>query len=216
MALQELYDYRRIRIRPGSWRAVASAVLGRGAERVREAGGVFFGLWHGQIGMGANEGVVMSAWPDREQLARGAAVATEGVPEIAEARGEVLAATVRPEQPSAPEEPGVYAHRWFTLREPDWPEFLSLSVRAWPAFEKLHEARVIGLFRKLDARPPYAEALLLTWYASLAAWERSRPDAAQSDEEREPGRLFARRHELTEATVVATTRLLGPAPRGAP
>ena len=56
--MHELYDYRRIRLEPRSWRAAAEAILDAGAARVEAAGGVFFGLWQGQIGSGANEGVV--------------------------------------------------------------------------------------------------------------------------------------------------------------
>ncbi len=206
--MQELYDYRRIRLEPRSWRAAAEAILDGGAERVEAAGGVFFGLWQGQIGIGANEGVVITCWPDRESLADHAGLVTRGIPAVAEARGDVLIATARPTSPVPPQAAGVYAHRWFSLGEKDWDEFRELSEQAWPAFESFNEARVVGLFRRLQAPAGRAEALLLTWYASLAAWEGSRADRADREETRDAARLFMRRHELTSSTIVATTRLL--------
>ena len=206
--MEELYEYRRIRLEPRSWRAVGEAILDGGAERVEAAGGVFFGLWHGQIGIGANEGVVITCWPDRESLAANAGVVTRGIPDVVEAHGDALIATARPTSPVAPQAQGVYAHRWFSLGEKDWDEFRALSEQAWPAFESFNRARIVGLFRRLQAPAGRAEALLLTWYASLAAWEGSRADRADRDETRESARLFMRRHELTESTIVATTRLL--------
>ncbi|HET6794052.1 MAG TPA: hypothetical protein VFH45_06400 [Acidimicrobiales bacterium] len=119
---------------------------------------------------------------------------------------ERLEATVRPSSPSpCTVSGGVVALRRFELRPGALEEFLSLSVGAWPVFEELYEARILGLFRS-TGRPPEEECLLLvTWYASLAEWERSRQAVgARQGAAAEAGRRFQRRHELTRRTLVRT------------
>jgi hypothetical protein len=100
-----------------------------------------------------------------------------------------------------PSKRGVYAHRWFELSERDWPEFVSLSEGAWPDFEASFEAEIHGFWRSLEAAATKARVLLLTNYPSLAVWERSRRPTSAA------GERFARRHQLTEYTVVVTTQL---------
>ena len=63
--MHEYYEYRRIRVAPRSWRRVGPALHERGAGAVAAAGGTLFGVFVGQIGLGSNEGVVLTAWPDR-------------------------------------------------------------------------------------------------------------------------------------------------------
>lgn len=83
-----------------------------------------------------------------------------------------LTPTVRPTDDTPPQPKGVVALRWFELETSDWDEFLDLSVNAWPAFESAYEANILGLFRDPDT--DVARALLVTRYASLNEWERSR------------------------------------------
>ncbi len=186
--MNEHYTYRRFRLRPQSWPKLLEHV------RAREPG--LFGLYSGQIGLGANEGVLIGVGPST-----GAALDTCDA--VVESTSEALVATVRPLEPLPPTLPGIYAHRWFELAEADWPEFLDLSLGAWPAFESEYDAQVQGFWRSLDVAPPRARVLLLTRYASLAEWERSRTPI--SDATHEAGRRFRRRHELTLDTVVVTT-----------
>lgn len=186
--MHERYVYRRFRLRPRSWPKLALHV---GARRQD-----LYGLFSGQIGLGANEGVLI-------QVGEGTPSALEGCDAVLESRAERLVATVRPRDPAPPTRPGVYAHRWFELAESDWPEFLALSEGAWPAFESDYDAEIQGFWRSLDVAPPRARVLLLTRYASLAEWERSRTPI--SDATHEAGRRFRRRHELTTDTVVVTT-----------
>lgn len=206
--MHEYYDYRTLRIAPRSWRLVAArkpAIV----SAVVAAGGTLYGIWTGQIGLGANEGVLMTAWPDRESMEKSGGAAVELIDELVSQTGERLVATVRPERPEPPTRPGIYAHRWFELSEPDWDEFLSLSQAAWPDFESSYGAEIQGLFRSLDVEAPRARALLLTWYPSLAVWERSRGEGDRGAAAVELRERFARRHELTDATIVRTTHLLG-------
>jgi len=121
-----------------------------------------------------------------------------------------LRSTARPTDVDPPKPgSGVLALRWFELAAADWDEFVELSVTAWPGFEASYDARILGLFRSLDAREPDASALLVTWYASLAAWEQSRGTVrASAGAEAEAGRKFLRRHELTHRTIVRVSRTL--------
>jgi heme-degrading monooxygenase HmoA len=187
--MNEVYEYRRFKVGPGLWDAFV--------ERVRAAAGsALFGVWRGQIGLEANEGIVMTAWPDEEALAAGARRLAPVFADARESHAERLVATLRPDSPVPPERRGVYAFRVFELDDADWEEFASLSERAWPGFEAGFDARICGFFRSLDVAPPLARVLLLTRYASLATWEASRADVSRPE--------FQRRHKLTRATRVVT------------
>jgi hypothetical protein len=186
--VHERYAYTSFRLRPRSWPKLIEHV------RARPRG--LYGLFSGQIGLGVNEGVLI-------EVGDGASTALDGCDAVLESQSERLVATVRPRDPAPPTRPGVYAHRWFDLAESDWREFLALSEGAWPPFEADYEAEIQGFWRSQDVAPPRARVLLVTCYASLAEWERSR--APISDATHEAGRRFRRRHELTQDTRVVTT-----------
>ena len=200
--MHERYEYRTIRIERAAWPTVAAAVYGSVADAVREAGGVMFGLWRGEIGWWSDEGAVITAWSDepRHEL-------LDGIPGVIDARVERVRATVRPVEPSPPSMDGVYAHRWFEFAPDDWDEFVDLSQGAWPDFEGAHDGTtVVGLFRGVDDP---SRALLLTRYPSLAMWEQSRPYNPNAKEGLEQARArFLRRAELTERTGVVVSRLV--------
>lgn len=205
--MNEYYDIRKIRVQARSWRTVVPSVLGARAAAVEAAGGIFYGLFTGQIGLGANEGLVMTAWTELARLEECAALATDGVEEILSYEPERFAATVRPTAPLPPKEPGVYAHRSFEIQERDWPEFVALSEGAWPAFERANDSEILGFWRSLDVEAPRARVRLLTRYPSLAVWELSRGGRPDSKTDPQTIERFIRRHELTDATVVVTTQL---------
>jgi heme-degrading monooxygenase HmoA len=187
--MNEVYEYRRFRVAPGQWDAFV--------ERLRAAAGpALFGVWRGQIGLEANEGIAMTAWADEEALAAGARSLAKVFADARESHAERVVATLRPDAPTPPERSGVYAFRFFELADSDWDEFASLSERAWPGFESGFDAKICGFFRSLDVAPPAARVLLVTRYASLATWEASRADVSRDE--------FQRRHKLTRATIVVT------------
>lgn len=170
-------------------------LLRRGADAgwLRELS--VWGAFLSQIGAPANEVVVVTQGDRAYAPPRDSADVTGT---------ETLEATARPVAPyeplARPDPGGVYAHRWFDVADDDWPEFLSLSERAWPAFEAANEGcRIVGFFRHTAASSP-ARVLLITRYEGLAGWERSRQDT-NSDE-------FRRRRDLTLASIVRTYRLL--------
>ncbi len=206
--MHEHYEYRRIRIAPRSWRTAVEHLRGAGRAGVESRGGSIFGFWRGQIGLAADQGVIVSAWPGAREAAEHGSVVVEGMTQLVESSAERLVATVRPTEPEPPTERGIYAHRWFELQESSWPEFLELSEGAWPGFESSFDTRVIGFWRSLDVEAPRARVLLMTRYASLAVWEESRTaPLAERGEEGFAGR-FLRRHQLTDDTVVVTTQLI--------
>jgi len=190
--VHETYEQRRFCAGPGAWTGQA--------ERLRAAAGSsFFGLFRGQIGLEANEGVLVTAYPDAGRLAQAVGalrVASDGARDV---RTERMVATVRPTSLTPPTRPGVYAFRTFEIAASDADEFTSLSERAWPDFEGSYDAQIVGLWKSLDVRAPDARFHLLTRYASLATWEASRADVGRPE--------FARRHTLTRATRVVTTTL---------
>jgi hypothetical protein len=190
--MHETYESRRFCTGPGEWEARAAAL--RAA-----AGDACFGLFRGQIGLEANEGVLVTVYPDAARLAQAVGalrVASDGARDV---RTERMAATVRPTSTAPPTRTGVYAFRSFEIADADSDEFASLSERAWPEFEESYDAQIIGLWKSLDVRAPDARFHLLTRYASLATWEASRADVGRPE--------FARRHKLTRATRVVTALL---------
>lgn len=205
--MHELYDYRRICTQPRSWPNVIEQVRARTRPAVEAGGGTFYGLFLPQIGLAASEGVLISAWPNREALQQAMGRRLEGVDDVTAEASEPLIATVRPERALAPPPGGVYAHRFFEIEESAWPEFLALSEGAWVGFEKNFDAEIQGFFRSLDVEAPAARVLLLTRYASLAVWEASRMASERTPEQDEVRARFLRRHELTSSTVVVTTQL---------
>ena len=209
--MHEFYEYRTLSIAPRSWTKASREIPSSGARQVALKGGSFYALFRGQIGLPSDEGIVMTVWPDVATAEQHGDRIVDGSPSVRSSDVRRLVATVRPATPVAPTEPGIYAHRWFTLREIDWPEFLELSESAWPGFEGSYDARILGLWRDLGAESPIARTLLITRYADLSGWERSRKEGVQTERESEVWRRLLRRHQLVESTVVVTTQLAGPA-----
>jgi hypothetical protein len=170
-----IYALHTVTAAPRRWPEVARVVKSEGAAAVREAGGIFYGVWWGLIGLASTQGMVMSAWPDERAAPNPAGNAV--IParaHVVESTIDLLVATVRPTEPTPPDRPGVYAFRTFELAEDDWPNFRDLSLGVWPTFEPTYDARVYGLFHILAVAPPRRRMLRLTNYPSMAAWEKSR------------------------------------------
>lgn len=206
--MNEVYDYRVLRVERGAWSRVGAAVSGPLSDEIQTRGGTVFGLWTGQIGFASDEGVLITAWPNASVLAD-ASADLQRIDGVLQSDAELLVATVRPHDPTPPDSTGVYAHRWFDIVESDWPEFLELSDSAWPTFEAAYPGiRIMGFWRSLDVSPPDARVLLLTFYPTLDDWERSRPYAGdQSPDAQESRRRFMREQQITQRTIVRTTRL---------
>ena len=62
--MNETYEYRRFKVAAGDWDHFAERLRGEGAREATARGGTLFGVWRGQIGLEANEGITLTAWPD--------------------------------------------------------------------------------------------------------------------------------------------------------
>ena len=207
-----IYEYRYIRVRQNTWEQAEQAILGQGAAAVAEAGGQFYGLWAGQIGLSANQGVVVTVWTSLDAAKQGGKSAIAAADSIAASETLYLEPTARPEEPTAPEGPGVFAHRVFEVRRDDADRFIALSSEAWPQFEEVFGARIFALWRETGHDRAMDRLILLTRYPDYAAWEASRfwrpdPDPKAAD----ALARFRERREITVDTVVYTARLVSPA-----
>ncbi len=180
----------------------------------RAAGGSHFALYSGLIGLASDEGVFVRAWPDDDALARECERTAAALP-VLEASVERLVPSVRPLDGTPPRLGGVYAHRWFWLQPADWPEFQRLSEDGVWLFFESDGCRIVGLWRSAEPGP-LCKALLITRYASVAHWERTRlqsPEPPPNADEalyRRAQDAGRRRAELTERSIVRLTRLILP------
>jgi hypothetical protein len=200
-----LYDYVFVEVLPGPGASSQTAFLAHLSDTVpgvRSAGGEAIGYFTPLIGWSSQNFAILLRWkadaPGRDEAVR--ALGSHTI--ISRVDRSRLAATVRPGPADLPKTTGIYTHRWFEVKTSDIPEFIDLSNRAWPYFEKEFPALVYGLFRAEasaeDRSPDVTRMLLNTWYESHAVWEASRKPSS------EPTAMFARRTQLTLTTRVAS------------
>jgi hypothetical protein len=203
-----IYEYRFVRVRSNAWDSVESAVQNGGAEAVAAAGGQLYGVWLGQIGLSANQGVIVTVWTDLDSAKKHGGKAVAGIDEISASETLYLEPTARPLDAAPPEGPGVFAHRVFEVRRDDADRFISLSDEAWEQFETVFGARIYALWKEIGHDRANERLILLTRYPDYAAWEKSRywrpdPDPNAAD----ALQRFRERRTITVDTVVYTTRL---------
>lgn len=203
-----IYEYRFIRVKQNTWADVESAILSTGAAAAAEAGGQLYGVWAGQVGLSANQGIVVTVWSDLDAAKRNGKAAINGISEISASETLYLEPTARPLDATAPESPGMFAHRIFETRREDTDRFVQLSDEAWPQFEEVFGTKIFALWRETGHDRAFDRLILLTRYPDYAAWEKSRfwtpePDPNASDALEK----FRERREITVDTVVYTTRL---------
>jgi hypothetical protein len=167
------------------------------AERARAAPAI--GQFSPQLGFASNEAVV---------ILRGTGLATilpAGAP-IVSRELTLLTPTIRPRETETLAPGGIYVHRWFTIDGSAMDEFVSLSGRAWPDFERLFDARIFGLFSaqesEQDRRQTARRMLLLTRYGGHDVWERSRDPSTDAMQ------IFLERQRLTRTTVARSSLLV--------
>ena len=157
---------------------------------------VTYGVFPGLLGLASNELYWMLMSEDN---------ADDPLPGIKQSlkisNSITLVPTVRPTEHKPRTRPGVYVFRWFSIANKDVEEIAALSKQAWTTFEPGFGVEVQGLFAEADRSAEDGTMLLITWYDSLTAWEKSRfPDPAAKD-------LFRRRHQLTREAKPIGTRL---------
>lgn len=170
------------------------------SSRAQSAGGRLFGCWRSMVGLGLarDEGITLTAWPDRAAAETSPLPAIDG---IRESKRHLLEATVRPTDDAPPAFEGVYVFRWFNLDAADWETFREISDTAWPNMESVFDVNICGFWRSLEIAEPAAKVLLLTRYADLSVWEASRwwkNPAAEADESMS---RFRKRNEIIKATI---------------
>jgi hypothetical protein len=171
-------------------------------------GGRIWGSWLGvgSIGWFDDEVVVMTFGADGAQADDAAADWLASGPGVTGVECVTLRPTARPTHDAPLDRPGVYAHRWFDVSPDDLDEIVSLSAAAWPAFEAGYDAQAQGLFRSEDSP---SRLLLVTRYASLGEWERSRSVLqAREGDLGEARRRLERRRALTRRHVVRVANLV--------
>jgi hypothetical protein len=191
-------DYSYYDLRLGRERTAQKAL----AEHVRATlGPAAVAVFAPLLGFASNQALVLTdgaAPPD----------AVLKAPGVVSAEGHRLTPTLRPQDGAQPPAGGIYVHNWFTVDAIAFDEFVKLSGEAWPDFEARFEARIFGLFAAEpsgDDRTQGARRLLLmTRYADLGEWQKSR------DPTSEAMKVFARRRELTRISL-ARACLLVPA-----
>lgn len=212
--MDELYIHLSARVDQGRLPELSAFLCGPASQAVTDTGGTLWGCWLGlgSIGWPDDELIVMVAQADPSDGRGATEWLTDGFDGITDIETRVLVATARPTSPVTLQPGGVLAHRWFDLDAVDVDEVVELSSGAWPAFESAYDATIEGLFRSQSGP---AALLLVTRYASLAEWERSRqvrkagPSDANNGDLADSARRFRRRHQLTRRQVVRIAPLVG-------
>lgn len=200
------YCIHRVLAQPLGWSAIGAAAADINAS-LGAKGGALFGAWRSQIGRPRDEVSLISKWPDGcdPTAAEAALLAPLGPVRLTTTRA--MTPTLRPgPNDAAPTRQGNYAFRWFTLSEPNLPEFLDLCAGAWPGFEAAYDSQIIGMWRLESAVTGKVDVLLMTRRPDLAMWERSKLPATPA--EAEVRAKLSRRYDLCDDTEVATSTLL--------
>ena len=206
--MDAVFEHLHLKTRPRSWRNVIANFKAGGIQKISAAGANFYGLWVSQIGMAMNEGTLLICWPNNAPDPSSVDLITSLSDDITNATSTILHPTVKPTNDAPPKQTGVYMHRWFTVNETDWDEFLQLSADAWPDFEAATGATVIGFWRPASNGTEEVTALLVTHYPSMAAWEASRGPNTTSEQASEAWQAFVRRHEMTQSMTATAMELI--------
>ncbi|GAC1599059.1 MAG: hypothetical protein NVS3B21_25190 [Acidimicrobiales bacterium] len=212
--MDEAYIHLSARVDQGRLSELSAFLCGPASQAATKGGGTLWGCWlgMGSIGWPDDELIVMIAQGDLSDAGGATEWLTDGFDGITNVETRLLVATSRPTVPATLQPGGVIAHRWFDLDAGDVDEVVELSSGAWPAFESAYDATIEGLFRSQSGP---AALLLVTRYASLAEWERSRqvrkadPPGADNGDLADSARRFRRRHQLTRRQVVRIAPLVG-------
>lgn len=189
-----IYNYYELRVgrERNAQRALAEQVYASGGDGIL---GVFAPL----LGYASNEALVLTD----ERASSDAVLKGSGV---SAAEWRRMSPTLRPHQGAVPQAGGIYVHNWFTIDADGFDEFVQLSGAAWTDFEARFDARIYGLFAVEPAASETSAGarrlLLMTRYADLAEWQKSR------DPTTEAMKMFARRRELTRVSLARACVLI--------
>ncbi len=158
-------------------------------RQITLTGGMACGIFRGgMFGLATNRLAILSAWEHEDAAADCAADLVTATDYLIPGQ-ETFLATVRPSAPEKITRDGFYVIRWIRMFTSDIEEYTQLCLETWPAFETDGTARCYGVFRPLQDEE-ISKLLMLTWYASLGDWEKTR-NLAPADEPK-----WARRSEM--------------------
>ncbi len=147
--------------------------VARAAGAVAASGGMLCGIWRGgMFGLATNRIAILSAWQDVGGASAAFADLGAGSDDLV-LQQQTFKATVRPARPERITRDGFYVIRWIRMMSRDIEEYTQLCLETWPAFEAAGTARCHGVFRPLE-ESEVAKILMLTWYASMNDWEKTR------------------------------------------
>jgi hypothetical protein len=159
------------------------------SEMVAAHGGTLCGILRGgMFGLSTNQIWALSAWEHADAIdSYATAIESDSNYRLTE-QGH-FHTTVRPNEPEVIDYDGIYVIRWIRMLTSDIEEYTKLCLETWPRFETNSQARCYGIFRPVE-HSKVSKMLMLTWYASLDDWEKSR-QLDQADAEK-----WARRSEM--------------------
>lgn len=216
--MNEPFERLHYRVTRGAWPRAIEQLRTSVAEAARAAGGELHGIWRSRIGIPINEGVLVLRRPEGDPEARLLPGALEDAPDVSLVESSRMAAGGLPEPTSSPDRKGLYMHRWYEMLASDYEEFRAMSEESWPQLLPSFGSEVVGFWRDLDHPAPRTRVLTVTWYESLADWERSRGLATQ-EESKDLVRFLMRRQQLVESSVSTAMELVpldAPARDGTP
>lgn len=205
MADQLYFNYATITTSGNSWRQCEKALTEDGVAKLEERGGKRYGIWGPLFGLASNQVVLMTHWPDPEEVRQQVTETLMAVEGIVNVDHHMVVPTVRPTTSEPPRQLGLYVHRWFLLDPRHADEAVALSNAAWETFEQTFEVEIVGFFRTIEPITELAELRLLNWYPNLAAWEKSR----HLELTPEARKRFIRRRELSQVIRAIATSLEG-------
>jgi hypothetical protein len=208
MATESLFHWTRLQTTGRNFQTLSDELEAVTLPGIANDGGRNWMLANGLFGLWTNEVILVTTWPHEADADRVLAANLPAGASVVEARD--LVATARPLTNEPPSKPGLYVHRLFGVDGQDVDRFVELSAEAWNTFENTtdYQAEPQGLFRMRDHPAAGGQMLLVTWYDSLASWERSRTPAPEAEAN------FRQRAMLTKRSIAIAARLVGTA--GAP
>ncbi len=143
------------------------------AGQIENSGGMNCGILRGgMFGLATNQIWVFSAWGHADASnAFINSIESDFDNNLIE-QGQ-LKATVRPTHTEKISREGIYVIRWISMNSLDIDEYTQLCLETWPRFEASAQARCYGVFRPIEDQPK-STILMLTWYATMDDWEKSR------------------------------------------
>ena len=143
-------------------------------DLVAAHGGTLWGLWYGgMFGLPTNQFIAITTNISAGEFAAEIpGFGPDGI-QLRVLENRPMRITVRPTEHRPVDRDGFFVFRFLHLQPGVLDEYIALCLRSWPGFERGGKSQVIGLWEYPDDEPD-CELLMLTWYASVPDWDRTR------------------------------------------